>query len=149
MSSRRRVLTSASSFADATIIDIRNAAVSNLIYVTSPVQRAMTSKKALNAGVVGDPVCANGIVTDFFVGSIRNVDIDVNNGVLLLSQRLASIDIAQGDSGATVFYGTTIHGLVHTVSGAVVKASPKTWAELYYTQVRDVELQLNVTAVLN
>jgi hypothetical protein len=139
----------ASSFADATIVDISNAAVSNLIYVTSAVQRAMTSKKALNAGVVGDPICANGVVTDFFCGVIKDVDIDVNNGVPLLHQRLASIDIAQGDSGATVFYGTTIHGLVNTVAGAVIKPVPKTWADLYYTQVRDVELQLNVNAVLN
>jgi len=38
---------------------------------------------------------------------------------------------------------------VHTVSGAVVKVSPKTWAELYYGQVRDVEIQLGVSAVLN
>lgn len=139
----------ASSFADATIIDIANTAVSNLIYVTSTTQRAMTSKKALNAGVRGDPVCANGVVTDFFCGSILNVDVDINNGVLLLSQRQASIDIAQGDSGATVFYGSTIHGLVHTVSGAVIKDPPRTWENLYYTQVRDVELQLNVSAVLN
>jgi hypothetical protein len=138
-----------STFADATIIDIANADVSSLIYVTSTTQRVMTAKKALDAGIKGDPVCANGVVTDFFCGTITDVDIDANNGVVLLSQRKASIDVALGDSGATVFYGSTIHGLVNTVSGAVVKASPKTWADLIYTQVRDVELQLNVTVVLN
>lgn len=138
----------ASTYADATIIDIPNADVSNLIYVTSTTQRGMTARMGLNAGVVGDPVCANGVVTDFFCGTISDVDLDANNGVILLHQRKATIDVAQGDSGATVFYGTAIHGLVNTASGAVVKDPPKTWANLIYTQVRDVELQLNVSAVL-
>ncbi len=75
------------------------------------------------------------------------LDATSTDGVKLLAQRRASVDVRRGDSGGPMFYGNRACGVISLVAGSVIGSNPTVWSELIYSQIRDVEIQLNATVV--
>lgn len=128
------------SAADIERISMNAAQKSNLIYVTLPVQRPITSREARDADNEGDAVCQSGLATGFFCGTITSVNFlqQYGGGVNLPRQRKATYARAPGDSGAPVFYGNKAKG-VH--SGPASDGS----GNAVYSHVWELEVKMGVT----
>ncbi len=137
-------------YADALRIKLNNANLkSNLLYVTLPTQRPITSRMPLNGDVVGSAVCGSGIKTGFLCGTILDVDADADATATIVIRHLqiADIDVREGDSGGPIFYGNKAMGVTSLRNGnwRVDTNGIKVWENLMFTQIRDAEIQMGVT----
>ncbi len=67
------------------------------------------------------------------------LDATSTDGVKLLAQRRASVDVRRGDSGGPMFYGNRACGVISLVAGSVIGSNPTVWSELIDSQIRDVK----------
>ncbi len=136
--------------ADAMIIDIDNTKKSNFAYVTSgEPSRTITSRMALNGDVKGSAVCASGIKTGFFCGSVTNTDVDgrdAKTGNAILNLQICTVDVRLGDSGGPMFYGHQAMGIISLVNGTkhTDANGVEWWENLMFSQIRAAEIQLGV-----
>lgn len=103
--------------ADVVLINILDSWAGNQI-VLAPVLRNITSQQGFGGDSVGDVICQSGFKTkdvrnSIACGVITSVNIAVNaNGVILLKQRRANLEVRRGDSGGSVFIQSQALGVV-------------------------------------
>jgi hypothetical protein len=121
--------------ADSGLIDIPNGQGSKLFFISiAQGNRSVTAVQNKTQEATGQIVCRSGFKSGYSCGTLQSVNVstrDTDTNIRLVHQRMASVSVQPGDSGAPIFYGTTAKG------NAAARDNDTGW--VIYTHIKEAK----------
>jgi hypothetical protein len=128
---------------DSAVINIPSSLASKYVYGASSQSNTLTSAESVSGEVIGEAVCLAGNVSGYACGTLRYNNVTDTFGTTYVYDHIRQADhaSASGDSGGTIFSGSSLKGVHFAGSGG----APGVPYASYYSHVSAILSQWGMT----